>query len=264
MPHPPGPFRSVVFDCDSTLSAVEGVDELAGARRAEVARLTDAAMRGEIPLEGVYGRRLALIQPTRPQLEALGRLYVEALVPDARAVVAGLVGAGIAVRVMSGGLLPAVVALAAALGLGPGDVRAVAIDFDAEGRYAGYDAASPLARAGGKRELLAEWRRTLPGPVMLVGDGATDLEAAPAADLFVAFAGVADRAAVTAHAPVIVRANSLAPIYALALGGHPPSAPGSRSLYDRGLALLDDRSRALLVGRDASAHTSPEISRIHD
>ena len=234
----------MVFDCDSTLSAVEGIDELAGARRGEVAALTDAAMRGEIPLEAVYGRRLALIEPTRAQLDALGARYVEALVPDARAVVAALRAAGIAVRVMSGGLLPAVVAVAAALGLAPGDVGAVAIDFDDEGRYAGYDATSPLARAGGKRELLAEWRRALPAPVMLVGDGATDLEAAPAADLFVAFAGVADRAAVTAQAPVVVRANSLAPIYTLALGDCPPEAPSARALFDRGRALLDGRHAA--------------------
>ena len=239
MHHPTAPFRTVVFDCDSTLSAIEGVDELAGARRAEVAALTDAAMRGEIRLEDVYGRRLAIIRPTRAQVEALGTRYVDTLVPDARAVVAALRGAGIAVRVMSGGLLPAVLVLAVALGLVPDDVGAVPLRFDDDGGYLDYDTASPLARAGGKLALLAEWRRSLPGPLMLVGDGATDLEAAPAADLFVAFAGVADRAAVTAHAPVVVRANSLAPVYALALGAAPPDAPDARALYDRGLALLD-------------------------
>ena len=239
MSHPTGPFRTVVFDCDSTLSAIEGVDELAGARRAEVAALTDAAMRGEIPLEDVYGRRLALIQPTRAQVEALGARYVDTLVPDARAVVGALRGAGVAVRVMSGGLHPAVLAVATALGLAPGDVGAVPVTFDDEGRYADFDAASPLARAGGKLALLAEWRRSLPGPVMLVGDGATDLEAAPAADLFVAFAGVADRAAVTAQAPVVIRANSLAPVYTLALGAIPPDTSDARALYDRGRAMLD-------------------------
>jgi phosphoserine phosphatase len=250
--HPTDPFRTVVFDCDSTLSAIEGVDELAGAHHAEVAALTDAAMRGEIRLEDVYGRRLALIQPTRAQVEALGTRYVDTLVPDARAVVAALRGAGVAVRVMSGGLLPAVLALGAALGLAADDVGAVAVTFDDEGRYLDYDAASPLARAGGKLALLAEWRRSLPGPVLLVGDGATDLEAAPAADLFVAFAGVVDRAAVTAHAPVVIRSNSLAPVYALALGATPPTAPDARALYDRGRALL---------GGAAAAPTTPHTTR---
>mgnify|MGYP006176823001 CR=1 FL=1 len=32
----------------------------------------------------------------------------------------------------------------------------------------------PLARAGGKHELMTAWRRELPPPVMFVGDGATD------------------------------------------------------------------------------------------
>src|SRR5688572_5351526 len=162
-------YRSVVFDCDSTLSAIEGIDELAGPLRAPVAELTARAMRGEVPLEEVYGRRLALIQPTRESVEALAERYIDGLVPDAREVIAALHAAGIVVRVMSGGLLPPVRAVARALGLADGDVGAVDIRFDGRGAYAGFDDASPLARAGGKRELLAAWRKELPAPIMLVG-----------------------------------------------------------------------------------------------
>lgn len=231
-------YGSVVFDCDSTLSALEGIDELAGFRRAEVERLTQAAMLGEIPLEAVYGRRLDLIQPTRPQVEALAQRYIAGLVPDAHAVIAELRGAGVVVRVMSGGLLPAVAALAAHLGIPAADVGAVDIYFDRDGAFTGFDETSPLARAGGKHELMSAWRRELPEPIMLVGDGATDLEAAPAADLFVAFAGIADRPAVTAAADVVVRALSLAPILALALGDAEPDDAAARALVSRGRALL--------------------------
>jgi len=244
-------YGSVVFDCDSTLSAIEGIDELAGSSRAAVVELTDAAMRGDVRLEEVYGRRLALIQPTRASVEALGRKYIDGLVPDATAVVAALREAGVVVRIMSGGLLPAVRALAARLGVAPGDVAAVEIHFDAQGAYAGYDHASPLARAGGKRELLAQWRNELPTPIMLVGDGATDLEAKPAADLFVAFAGIIERPAVTAHADVVVGARSLAPIFALALAGHPPASPYARALFNRGLELLHASARPFT---DLSGH----------
>jgi phosphoserine phosphatase len=231
-------YGSVVFDCDSTLSAIEGIDELAGARRAEVERLTRAAMLGEIPLEGVYGRRLDLIQPTRAQVDALAQQYIAGLVPDARAVIAALHAAGIVVRVMSGGLRPAVATMAAVLGISGADVGAVDIYFDDAGAFTGFDDASPLARAGGKHDLMSAWRRELPGPIMLVGDGATDLEAAPAADLFVAFAGIADRPAVTAAADAVVRANSLAPILALALGDAEPRDTATRTLMTRGRALL--------------------------
>jgi phosphoserine phosphatase len=236
--HAAARYGSVVFDCDSTLSAIEGIDELAGPRRAEVARLTQAAMLGEIALEAVYGRRLDLIQPTRAQVEALGQQYIAGLVPDARAVVTALRGEGVVVRVMSGGLLPAVAALAAQLGLSGADVAAVDIYFDRAGSFTGFNEASPLTRAGGKHVLMSAWRRELPRPIMFVGDGATDLEAAPAADLFVAFAGIADRPAVTAAADVVVRAHSLAPILALALGDAAPVDPAARALLARGRSLL--------------------------
>ena len=47
-------------------------------------------MQGDMPLEAVYGRRLELIRPRRQDLEALGRRYIEAIVEDAREVVAAL------------------------------------------------------------------------------------------------------------------------------------------------------------------------------
>ncbi|NIQ57067.1 MAG: haloacid dehalogenase, partial [Gammaproteobacteria bacterium] len=92
--------------------------------------------------------------------------------------------------------------LAAELGIAPEHVGAVDVRFDGGGAYTGFDAASPLARADGKPEMVRRWLPGLPRPVMLVGDGATDLEAAPVVDLFVAFAGVADRPGVTAEADV--------------------------------------------------------------
>lgn len=243
LPEPgrPAPrFGSVVFDCDSTLSAIEGIEELAAVHRDEVARLTDAAMRGEVPLEEVYARRLALAAPTRAGLDALGARYVEALVPDARGVVRALRAEGLEVRVMSGGLRPAVLVLARALGLLDRAVAAVDVTFDDEGRYVDFDRASPLAQSGGKRTQLERWGAELPRPVMLVGDGMTDLEARPPADWFVAYAGVAERAAVVAAADAVIRSRSLAPVLPLALGGEPPASAEARSLYERGAQLLAD------------------------
>lgn len=230
---------TVVFDCDSTLSAVEGIDELAHEHRAEVEALTEAAMRGTVALEEVYGRRLDVVRPSRAQLAALARTYIERLVPDARAVVRALRAEGIEVRVLSGGLRPAVAALAAELGIDDAAVGAVDIEFDVHGEYRGFDAASPLARAGGKRELLQLWRRHMHGAVMLVGDGATDLEAEDVADVFVAYAGVTARAPVVAGADVVIRSHSLAPVLPLALAGELPRHAAHRPLFERGMELLE-------------------------
>lgn len=218
------PFRSVLFDCDSTLSRVEGIAELAGEHRTEIDRLTDAAMRGAVPLEDVYARRLEIVRPSRARLEKLGAEYVAALMPNARETVAALRGDGVDVRVLSGGLRPAVLILARTLGLPDEAVAAVDVYFDAGGAYAGFDAASPLARAGGKAEMIAAWRPPPGRPSMLVGDGATDLEARDAVDCFVAFAGVAERAAVVAGADAVIRVPSLAPVLPLARGAVPPRA----------------------------------------
>ncbi|MDB4949838.1 MAG: haloacid dehalogenase [Gemmatimonadetes bacterium] len=209
-------FASVVFDCDSTLAAIEGIDELAGGRAAEVRALTDAAMEGAIALEEVYGRRLELIRPTRAAVDALGRAYVDALVPDARATVAALRWLGKDVRIVSGGLRPPVEAVAAELGIRADRVYAVGVDFDADGGYVGFESSSPLARSGGKETVVRSM--DLPRRSLLVGDGATDLEARPAVDAFAAYMGVAFRPAVAAGADFVLRGASLAPVLALAAG----------------------------------------------
>lgn len=209
-------FASVVFDCDSTLAAIEGIDELAGELAGQVRALTEEAMEGWIPLEEVYGRRLELIRPSRERVEALSRAYLDALVPDARETVAALLFLGKAVRVVSGGLRPPVEALARELGLGPEAVAAVGIRFAPDGAYLGFEEDSLLARSGGKEVVIRAW--ALPRPALLVGDGATDLEARPAVDAFAAYMGVAFRPPVAAGADVVLRAPSLAPVLALAAG----------------------------------------------
>lgn len=206
--------RSVVFDCDSTLCRIEGIDELAAERAQEIRALTDAAMDGSVPLEEVYGRRLELIQPTRQRVDDLARLYVERLVEDARETVGALLWLGKDVRVMSGGLRPPVEAVAAELGIRREAVAAVGIEFDALGQYAGYDSTSPLAKSGGKPTVIRDWN--LERPVILVGDGATDLEARPELDLFVAYMGVTYRPKVAIGGDVVLTAESVAPVLAIA------------------------------------------------
>jgi phosphoserine phosphatase len=207
-------FASVVFDCDSTLVAVEGIDELSGPFRDRITALTDAAMDGSVPLEEVYGRRLEIIHPTHAQVDEVGRTYVRTLMPHARETVAALRWLGKTVRIVSGGLLPAVQAVARELGMGDDDVAAVAIRFDAAGEYAGFDAASPLTRNNGKAQVIGAWN--LPRPALLVGDGVTDREARPAVDAFAAYTAVVPRPAAMDGADFVLREPSLAAVLALA------------------------------------------------
>ena len=188
------PYEAIVFDCDSTLSSVEGIDELAGARAEAVSELTRRAMDGEVPLDEVYGRRLEMIRPDRAALEGIAARYIETLVPGIEEVFETLRRAGKRISIVSGGLLPAVSAVADALGVDRADVYAVDLYFDADGEYAGFQEDSPLARSGGKMEVLAAIAAgTEAGRVALVGDGVTDLEALPVISRFVAWGGVVHR-----------------------------------------------------------------------
>jgi phosphoserine phosphatase len=213
----PPPYDAIVFDCDSTLSAIEGIDELASsALRPSVEALTSRAMAGELSLEQVYKCRLELLKPDRRRIEDLGRAYVAAALPHAQELVAALHALGKSVWILSGGLRPAVLELARALGVAPERVLAVDIYFDSQGRYAGFDETSPLTRSGGKLDELCRIARGSGSRgLALAGDGMTDLEAAGCARRFVAFGGVARRAPVFERARVTCASRDLAALLPL-------------------------------------------------
>ncbi|GAB4162520.1 MAG: hypothetical protein Fur0037_28680 [Planctomycetota bacterium] len=209
------PFAAVWFDCDSTLSRIEGVDEILGSSspelRREILDLTRAAMEGRVPLAGIYETRIERVAPTREMLARVGRRYVECAVPDAGAVCEVLRWLGKRIGILSGGLLPAVRVLADHLGVPSSDVHAVPIRFRPDGTYAGFDRSSPLWRNRGKVEVIAG----LPAafrPFCFVGDGVTDLETRGTADLFVGFGGVEVREPVRLGADCWCETPSLAGI----------------------------------------------------
>jgi phosphoserine phosphatase len=76
----------IFFDCDSTLSTIEGIDELARLKGKElrVSVLTDKAMNGELDLSEVYGKRLRAIRPTLRQLKEVEALYARTVVRTRR------------------------------------------------------------------------------------------------------------------------------------------------------------------------------------
>ncbi len=209
------PFRSIYFDCDSTLSTLEGVDELGRFQTDEVAAqlraLTAEAMDGTSPLAEVYEKRLALLKPTRQQLDSIGTLYIKNLVPDVAMLIEALQSLGKTVGIISGGLLTPVQTLAEHLKIPAERVHAVGIEFDADGHYIDFDRACPLWKNGGKLEVLAEVPEAH-RPLCFVGDGVTDLEAGDLADRFIGFGGVARREAVEAAAKFYFASESIAPL----------------------------------------------------
>jgi phosphoserine phosphatase len=197
-------FASVILDVDSTLCGLEGIDWLAERRGnaigAQVTTLTDRAMRGEIRLDAVYGERLALVRPSRDDIAALADAYAASLAPQAAYAILRLRAAGKRIVLVSGGVREAIVPVATRLGIPERDVRAVSVHFGADGAYAAFDTASPLATAAGKR-LVAE-SLALPRRILAMGDGATDLAMRPAVDAFAAYTGFVHRENVVSSADI--------------------------------------------------------------
>ena len=189
-------FDVICFDCDSTLSKIEGIDELA--RRVglgeEMSKLTDAAMNGLVPLEAVYEKRLSLIRPDQNSIDWLADLYITEIVDGVKEVFTALLAQDKTVHIISGGLRQAILPLAKYLGLPESHVHAVDIYFNEDGSYCHYDLDSPLARTGGKAVIVGTLKAQ--GSLAMIGDGKTDLEAKQAGAYVLGFGGVVDRAIV--------------------------------------------------------------------
>src|SRR5262245_33913509 len=103
-------FDAVCFDCDSTLSGIEGIDELADRAGCgpQIARLEEPAMHRLVPLEEIYANRLELVRPDRSALAWLAQRYTKKAVSGAAETIATLRRHGKAVYVVTSGLLQAV------------------------------------------------------------------------------------------------------------------------------------------------------------
>lgn len=211
-------FDCVCFDCDSTLTRIEGIDELARLNECEalIAPLTGLAMDGQLTLEEVYARRLDIVRPDRDALLWLSARYIDNIIPGARETIAALYRLGKAVHVVSGGLLQPVTAVARDLGIAPSFVHAVDVILDANGVYRGFDKTSPLTRSDGKAVIcrqLADRHRS----IALVGDGVTDLAARDAGAFVVGYGGVVARERVAQSADRYIDAPELTAVLAVLL-----------------------------------------------
>jgi phosphoserine phosphatase len=225
--HPPliMKHRLIFFDCDSTLSSIEGIDELARARGGDVFRqveeLTHAAMNGVVPIHEVFPRRMELIAPDKALCDQVAKLYIETITPGSRELVKKLQHQGWTIIILSGGFKPLIEPLAAELGIE--HVEAVPLRFHEDGSYAGYGVDYPTTRNGGKPEIIREWKQALPAEfTIMVGDGVSDLESRSACDLFVGYGGVIDREKVRWNADVWIKDMSEFPFDKLpSLRGNP-------------------------------------------
>lgn len=208
-------FEVIIFDCDSTLSTIEGIDtlgEMVG-KKEEIAKLTRMAMDGVLPFEEVFKTRLEIIRPTRTHLLKLGRLYIDNLVTDTKGVIEALHHLGKEVYLVSGGYTAALLELGSELGVPDKNIFGNDLLFDDDGFYQTY-IEGPLHRNHGKLQIV----RQISGRKMMIGDSITDLETKECVDLFVGFGGIVKRPVVETGSEIYLYTPSISPILVIAAG----------------------------------------------
>ena len=199
--------KLLLFDCDSTLSAIEGIDELGRLRGPEVFKaveeMTTQAMDGSTPMESIFAKRLDMIKPTLKELESIGQKYIQQVEPTAVDTIKKLKAAGWTVIIVSGGFTQAIRPLAQYLGIER--VEAVELRFNADGSYAGYVESCPTAKSKGKNVVVLKLRDEFKAyQMILVGDGASDLEVKGDVDKMIGFGRYTPRPKVKAGADAFI------------------------------------------------------------
>jgi phosphoserine phosphatase len=191
-------FGLMAIDMDSTLITIECIDEIAdfAGRKAEVAAVTEAAMRGEIDWPESLRRRVAALAGLPESV--LERVDRERLVltPGAVRLMAAAKRAGVATLLVSGGFRYFTDRLRERLGFDEAHANELVIE---DGRLAGR-VTGPLVDAAGKAAHVARLRASLGLPrekVLAIGDGANDLAMMAEAGTSIAF-----------HAKPVVRAKA--------------------------------------------------------
>jgi phosphoserine phosphatase len=180
-------MRLVVMDVDSTLIQGEVIEMLAAhaGYEAEVAEVTERAMRGELDFEESLRSRVALLAGV--PASALDEVYDEiVLAPGARTMVRTLRRLGYRFAIVSGGFSQITDRLAADLGIHFARANELEIvDGRLTGRIVG-----PVVDRAGKAAALRQFAAEVgvsEAAVVAIGDGANDLDMLNAAGLGIAY-----------------------------------------------------------------------------
>jgi phosphoserine phosphatase len=180
-------MRLIVMDVDSTLIQDEVIDLLAARAGCapEVAKVTEAAMRGDLDFAASLRERVALLAGLKASVLDEVRAELR-LTAGARTLIGTLGGLGYKFGIVSGGFVQVIEPLAAELGIGYVAANVLEITGGKlTGRLSG-----PVIDRPGKADALRRFAADAGVPLsqtVAIGDGANDLDMIAAAGLGVAF-----------------------------------------------------------------------------
>lgn len=173
-----------IIDFDSTFTQVEALDELARislqhhADRqsifAEIERLTNLAMNGEISFRESLSGRVRLLEANREHLAKLVAVLKKKVSSSFLRNKDFFRQNKEQVLIVSGGFKEFITPVVGAYHIFPDQIYANEFRFDGEGNIIGYDETNPLSEEAGKVKLLKQL--DLPGRLFGIGDGYSDFQ----------------------------------------------------------------------------------------
>lgn len=173
-----------LIDFDSTITQVEGLDELAAIalktdpngneKVAKIKELTDLGMAGELSFSESLSQRLALLNANKSHVNQLIEFLKGKVSESFDRNRTFLSEYADQILIISSGFKDFIVPIAEFLGLKPENVYANTFVYNSNDEIIGIDQENPLSKTGGKIETVK--RLNLQGHISVIGDGYTDYE----------------------------------------------------------------------------------------
>ena len=204
-----------IIDFDSTITKVEGLDELAAIALAntpngeaivkKIKDLTDRGMSGELSFSDALRERLALLNANKKHVAQLVEFLKSNITQSFERNRKFLAEFSDQIIVVSSGFKDFILPIVEYLGMNPENVYANTFIYDEAGNIVGIDEDNVLTQTGGKIKLLESL--DLDAHISVIGDGFTDFELKKSgqADRFYAFVENIDRPEVTANADFAIK-----------------------------------------------------------
>jgi phosphoserine phosphatase len=213
------PFTHLIFDVDSTLANIEGLDWLADKKGLgdQVKTMTEAAMNGQVKMQDIFEKKVNLIAPSRFDMQLLGNYYTQQLVEDAADVITIFQTLDKQIHLVTGSFQPAIDILAQHLHLPSNHIFANPIIFKPDDSYDHIQPDHPLSNSGGKATIVQQILKKHPGYSVFVGDSVTDKETDQVVDQFIGYGGIIIRHKVKHSAKIFITCHSLSPLLSILL-----------------------------------------------
>jgi len=203
-----------VFDFDSTLTSVEGLDVLAEITLAnnpkkdeilqEIVDITNLGIDGDISFTDSLEKRIKVIGATKADLELLVERLKTFISDSVKRNKSFFIENSEHIYIMSAGFKEFIIPVVAEYNIPAERIYANTFEFDKNGKINGFDRTNPLSVTDGKIECLR--KMNLQGEVQMIGDGYSDYvtRKAGVADKFFAYTENVTRAKTIKNADYIV------------------------------------------------------------